>query len=293
MNTGITKIIRVKALDNGSPARVNRVTGECYLTDKFYTFPELTRKFILFHEAGHVATQSPLQKDADNYAFEAFIKCDYSLRATIKALSEVLNARSPESRDRIFQQIKRAVNHDYFINHNHKLESLMRYINGQGRAVDTSGGNPYNTQSHFEDYENFEDFDDDDFNPEEFADFCETTGMSPFSDMSRKEYRKEKRQGKIDKTKAKNEIKLARADAKRTKADAKKSLADQGIDSSVGKQIGDGVGGLLGGIFGKKGGGEAAGGDEGAAGAGAGGTQAAATGSPMKKYSFPRLIPHT
>lgn len=109
-----------------------------------------------------------------------------------------------------------------------------------------------------------EDFDE--MSPEEATDFvawCEYFGVD-CSDMTKKEYKAQKRQAKIDRKNAKTNKINSKADAKRTKAEAKlvkanakQTLAEQGIDASAGAKIKDALGGVanaaknvLGGLFG-------------------------------------------
>ncbi len=270
--TGLNEIYYKPSFRNGTPARVNRATGNICITDKFLSYPENVKKFILFHEAGHFVKQTKSELEADNYAFEQYAKRGNSLTDGLAALTQVLNTESKKSRQRIAEQFKRSVNYDYFNNNNKKLKPFtdMRiFEKGTDRL----------TLENFEDFEdNFEDFD-----PIEYADFCADNELSPYSDMSRKEYREQKRQKKIEKKDAQNKKKQATAEAKVTKANAKKSLADQGIKpDSVGGQIGDALGGIVGGIFGKKKSADDTAGSE-AAGAGAATNQDAAAGS-SKKY---------
>lgn len=122
---GITSIEYVTNLGT-TPARVNRVTGECFInTPVFFNFPADIRLFILLHEAGHVVLNTTNEYEADNYAFEQYAKLGRSLKNSVKALSTVLPFSNQEQYNRVIQQFIRAYEYDNYHNHNKKTNHTL------------------------------------------------------------------------------------------------------------------------------------------------------------------------
>ncbi|MBC8051880.1 MAG: hypothetical protein H7Y13_02330 [Sphingobacteriaceae bacterium] len=119
--TGITKIIRVADLGN-TPARVNRRTGVMYLSLKHMkAMPKEHRLFVMLHEQAHVELQTTDEVKADAAAFKKYADRGYSLKASVKALTRVLNGENHEHAWRMYCQLKRAEQYDIKFNGNTKL----------------------------------------------------------------------------------------------------------------------------------------------------------------------------
>lgn len=110
---GITKITYVPDL-GGTPARVNRRTGEMQLSLKHMrAMPKEHRLFVMLHEKAHVELQTTDEVKADAQAFKEYADLGYSLNAGVKALTKVLNDKNPEHFWRMYAQLKRAKAYDY------------------------------------------------------------------------------------------------------------------------------------------------------------------------------------
>ena len=108
----ITKITKVPDL-GGTPARVNRRTGEMYISMKhMQALPKEHRLFIMLHEMGHVVLQSTDEARVDDWAFKQYADMGYSLKASVKALTRVLNDENPEHAWRMYLQLERAKEYD-------------------------------------------------------------------------------------------------------------------------------------------------------------------------------------
>ena len=121
----------VDDLKSPTPARVNWLTGEISINSKVWNkLPEAYRNFILEHEIGHYTLNTRDEFAADNYAFEHFAGTQpYSLRNSIKTMSEVFSFTKPEQYARLEAQIKRALKYDYEHNQNLKAKQLLDKLN--------------------------------------------------------------------------------------------------------------------------------------------------------------------
>lgn len=110
---GITKITKVPDLGN-TPARVNRRTGEMILSLRHMrAMPKEHRLFVMLHEKAHVELQTTNELKADARAFKEYADLGYSLNASVKALTRVLNGDNAEHAWRMYAQLQRAKAYDY------------------------------------------------------------------------------------------------------------------------------------------------------------------------------------
>lgn len=117
----ITQIIRVPDL-GASPAMVNRETGVMYISMKHMAaLPPEHRLFVMLHEMGHVVLQTTDEYEADAWAFKKYAEMGYSLTASVKALTRILNDSNPEHAWRMYLQLERAKEYDYRVNNNTKV----------------------------------------------------------------------------------------------------------------------------------------------------------------------------
>ncbi|WP_316828078.1 hypothetical protein [Pedobacter miscanthi] len=118
---GITKIIMVDDLGD-TPAKVNRRTGEMYGSRKHLTrLPKEQVLFIFLHEKAHVELQTTSEYEADAKAFQEYADLGYSLKASVKALTQVLNDKNLEHNYRMYLQLQRAKKYDATHNGNVKI----------------------------------------------------------------------------------------------------------------------------------------------------------------------------
>ena len=110
---GITKITHVPDLGN-TPARVNRRTGEMYVSLRHMrAMPKEHRLFVMLHEQAHVELQTTDEMKADEKAFKEYADMGYSLNASVKALTRVLDGNNAEHHWRMYSQLQRAKAYDY------------------------------------------------------------------------------------------------------------------------------------------------------------------------------------
>jgi hypothetical protein len=122
MRTAISKIFIADDLGT-TPARVNRRTGEMYISRKMWNVLDPDKRlFILLHEAGHATLNTRSELDADKFAFNAYAELGKPLSESVKALTRVLHFENPQHYDRVAQQIRRAFRYDYFVNGNKKID---------------------------------------------------------------------------------------------------------------------------------------------------------------------------
>lgn len=245
-----------REFENGTPARVHRPSGTIFLPPSFFDHTEDEQKMILMHEVGHHVLQTSNESEADKFAAEQLVD-ELGSKRTFRALNNSLfmSPSSDARRINLFNHLKvremNMSNYDINVLGNYSPDDLLGFY-------DEESGYFYKNGIVGEDF--------DEMCPEEATDFvnwCNYMGVE-CSDMTKKEYRAQKRQAKIDRKNAKTNKINAKADAKRTKADAKlvkanakQTLAEQGIDASAGAKIKDALGGVanaaknvLGGIFG-------------------------------------------
>lgn len=109
---GITKVTWVADL-GGTPARVNRRTGEMTCSTRhMMAMPKEHRLFVMLHEKAHVELQTTNEIVADAAAFREYADLGYSLNASVKALTRVLNDKNPEHAWRMYLQLQRAKAYD-------------------------------------------------------------------------------------------------------------------------------------------------------------------------------------
>ena len=120
--TGITKITKVETIEGGTPARVNRRTGEMFLNmSKLRKLPVEHRIFIMLHEMAHVALPTESEEEADAWAFKKYADMGYSLKQSVFTLTDSLRAEFPQHFMRMWLQLKRAEAYDREINGNTKV----------------------------------------------------------------------------------------------------------------------------------------------------------------------------
>lgn len=123
MATGITSIEYVRNIGS-TPARVNRKTGHLQINmDVFPRLKDEHKAFVLLHEEGHVVLDSSDEMAVDEYAFKKYAALGYSLTESVKALTQVLNSKSPEHTKRAYLQLQRALEYD---NKNNKNKDAYR-----------------------------------------------------------------------------------------------------------------------------------------------------------------------
>jgi hypothetical protein len=105
---GITQVVKVPDLGN-TPARVNRRTGVMYLSMKHVAdMPKDLRLIVMLHEMGHVVLQTQVEADADAWAFKKYADMGHSLKASVRALTRILDENNPEHWQRMYLQLQRA-----------------------------------------------------------------------------------------------------------------------------------------------------------------------------------------
>lgn len=116
----ITKITYFPTL-GGTPARVNRVTGEMQISlEHWKQLPPEHRFFIMLHELAHLVLQTRDEKAVDEWAFAEYAKRGYSLKQSVFALTKVLSFTNQEHYWRAYLQLERAREYDYYVNGNKK-----------------------------------------------------------------------------------------------------------------------------------------------------------------------------
>jgi hypothetical protein len=118
---GVTNVIWVHDLGN-TPAMCDRNTGEMFCSIKhFQRMPLEQRLFVMLHEKAHLEHDTNSEDVADAQAFKEYAALGYSLTASVKALTQVLNDRNPEHLRRMINQLNRAKQYDLIKNGNTKL----------------------------------------------------------------------------------------------------------------------------------------------------------------------------
>jgi len=111
---GITKVNVLPKLPGNSPANVNPSTGEMQLSQFWLDrLPECHVAFIVLHEIHHIKQQTTDERVADAAAFEAYKKLGYPIECSVYALTEVLNMKNPEHKERAVLAYRRALQQDY------------------------------------------------------------------------------------------------------------------------------------------------------------------------------------
>ena len=280
--------------ENGSPARVNRRTGEVFLSNLFFEkYTPEQQQYILLHEEGHFVLNTKSEEEADRYAAEKMLDSGYGFKRTFRAQNNSLyrTGESDQRRISLFNYLKNK-DMDFGDNDNIAvLDDQLLYV----QFEDYDGGfvfqnNYIGTEPEADEIEALE-----------FVRYCDYYGF-PIDLESLEEYRQAKidswdifsdatkaekaakkakkqaeKQAKKDQKaankQAKFDAKMAKKDAqtqkklatasKRTaageakviKAQAKQTLADLGIDGSFGAKMGNVLGGIGNKISGMFGGG--------------------------------------
>lgn len=108
---------------DGAPANCY-MNGHLILDPSFFQLPQDYQYFIVCHEAGHIATQSAFEHDADEYGFWLYIKSGRSLKALVAALADVLTFTRPEHLQRTEAMLKRCAQFDLINNNNTMIKSI-------------------------------------------------------------------------------------------------------------------------------------------------------------------------
>ncbi len=129
MTRFFSDIIFLPELPGGGPAIVNFKTGVLRLSlDYWNRIPEVWKKFILYHELGHLQ-RGKSEEEAQLWAIERFIKDGYSVQEIINAHTEVYawDEFNEEKKEGLINKVWRAVeiakHFDYHINGNSKALS--------------------------------------------------------------------------------------------------------------------------------------------------------------------------
>lgn len=118
---GIKQIVWVDDLGD-TPAKVNRRTGVMFASRKHLSaMPKEFVVFIFLHEKAHVELQTTNEYQADAQAFKEYADLGYSLKMSVKALTQVLNDKNLEHNYRMYQQLQRAKKYDAVNNGNTKI----------------------------------------------------------------------------------------------------------------------------------------------------------------------------
>lgn len=142
---GITKITKVADLGN-TPAKVNRVTGELFISEKHFSqMDPIHRKFVLFHEQGHCLLKTTSEEAADNYAVDELLKRGYPLSEILKSLTRVLSYNNPEHRGRTLIVFNKLREYDYHVNGNPQVLTKK-----QQKEMKTPVINVYDEQFNYE-----------------------------------------------------------------------------------------------------------------------------------------------
>ncbi|TKB96852.1 hypothetical protein [Pedobacter cryophilus] len=121
MINGITEVVHVPDLGK-TPASVNRKTGVMYISLKHTKkMPFEHILFMMLHENAHVVLQTTDEVLADEKAFKDYADLGYSLNASIKALTQVLNEKNKDHAWRMYLQLERAKAYDLKKNGNTKF----------------------------------------------------------------------------------------------------------------------------------------------------------------------------
>lgn len=242
---------------NGTPARVHRPTGTVYLTPKFYEmYTPTQQRFIILHELGHYVNQTTDESEADRFAADILLNLE-GYKATFRALNDSLHsgAVNDTRRENLFNYLKERDMKG--LENNAVIDGKKEYRRVNYESFEDANGcmftNDYIGEGEIDELE-----------IADYLNFCDFYGLE-YSDMSKGEYRQQKRDAKIAAKKAKADAKQSRADARRIKANAKMEkakakmeLAKQGISSGAEFAKGlSGIGNKIAGIFGKGGGDDA------------------------------------
>lgn len=111
--TGITKVVPADL--GASPAAVNRKTGVMYVNTALLKRKGVNKDqlfFIMLHELGHVVQQTKSEINADDWAFEQYVKHGGSLKQSVRAVTDWLRFDKKEDFVRANLQLQRAKTYD-------------------------------------------------------------------------------------------------------------------------------------------------------------------------------------
>lgn len=98
------KIIIDDSMDNrGTPAKINSETGQIHVIPRWFDIPVYRRKFILFHEIGHLRYKT--EEFCDLYAAVQMLKRGYNESSCIYSLTRILK-KHPANLERIGFSLK-------------------------------------------------------------------------------------------------------------------------------------------------------------------------------------------
>lgn len=114
-----------------TPARVNRFTGEIQINNRYFrNMPDFRKQFIIEHEKGHFNLDTRSEFEADAYAFKKMAGTHpYSLKESVKSISQVLTFRNPEHLQRLTAIVQKALEFDYKHNANLRAKDALDQLN--------------------------------------------------------------------------------------------------------------------------------------------------------------------
>ncbi len=122
------KIITVPFI-KGTPARVNRNTGDIYISAwHFKQINPVYQKFILYHEMAHFLFKTKSENMADEFAMMKMIKEGYSLKDIVKSITHVLS-QTRAHHGRKLNILNHIRIYDYLYNNNQKALNPVYYEN--------------------------------------------------------------------------------------------------------------------------------------------------------------------
>jgi hypothetical protein len=117
-----SEIILIPEIPEGGPAIVNRHTGRLRLSEKYWhRLPELIKKFILYHELGHL-NAGKKEEDADSWAICKWIEHGNPVSAALEAQWDVFSFDQEGHIIRLRALFDKAKHLDFHINGNTKLK---------------------------------------------------------------------------------------------------------------------------------------------------------------------------
>lgn len=118
-----------------SPARTRRKSGEIFLNERYLKRNDLTAdnwNVYLLHEEGHIALDTRDEFAADDYARKKYLPSGRSLKASVEALTKVLDPNNPVHQQRIAVAMQAAAQWDCEKN---KKCSALNLLNGTDTAT--------------------------------------------------------------------------------------------------------------------------------------------------------------
>jgi hypothetical protein len=114
-----------------TPARVNRFTGEIQINNRYFrNMPGFRKRFIIEHEKGHFNLDTRSEFEADDYAFRKLAGTrPFSLKESVKSISQVLSFTNPEHLQRMTEVVKKALDYDHRHNGNQKAGQALDQLN--------------------------------------------------------------------------------------------------------------------------------------------------------------------